>query len=240
MNYIMSDLHGKYDKFIKMLELIQFNDNDTLYILGDVVDRGEYPIKLVQYIMKSKNIKMCLGNHEDMMINSYYEGITKNNLDYALGYIHGINLYIKDFNITNWINNGGEITARQFIKLPLNEQKEIIDFFEKLPLFFEYKNYIFSHAGMDLNYLKDKKDIKWNDVKHFQTKDDFIWSRKNFFEFKGLSDKLIVFGHTPGLNRDFSIWMDPMYKDKICVDCGAAYGGKLGCFCLDNNKTYYV
>ena len=32
--YAMSDLHGCYDKYIKMLEKISFSDSDTLYILG--------------------------------------------------------------------------------------------------------------------------------------------------------------------------------------------------------------
>ena len=36
MIYAMSDLHGYYDKYTKMLEKITFSDDDTLYILGDV------------------------------------------------------------------------------------------------------------------------------------------------------------------------------------------------------------
>lgn len=36
--YVMSDIHGCYDEFIKMLELISFSDKDELYILGDVID----------------------------------------------------------------------------------------------------------------------------------------------------------------------------------------------------------
>ena len=48
MIYAMCDLHGCYDKYVKMLEKIQFGENDTLYILGDVVDRGEGGIKILQ------------------------------------------------------------------------------------------------------------------------------------------------------------------------------------------------
>ena len=36
--YVMSDLHGCYEEFIKMLELIDFSDKDELYILGDVIE----------------------------------------------------------------------------------------------------------------------------------------------------------------------------------------------------------
>ena len=36
----MSDIHGQFDALMKMLEKIQFSDEDELYILGDVIDRG--------------------------------------------------------------------------------------------------------------------------------------------------------------------------------------------------------
>ena len=47
MIYAMSDLHGCYDKYIKMPEKINFGDDDTLYILGDIVDRGPDGIKIL-------------------------------------------------------------------------------------------------------------------------------------------------------------------------------------------------
>ena len=38
--YVMSDFHGRHDLFLRMLEKISFCEEDTLYILGDVADRG--------------------------------------------------------------------------------------------------------------------------------------------------------------------------------------------------------
>ena len=72
MHYVMSDIHGCYEEFIEMLELINFKNEDDLYILGDILDRGENPIKILQYIKNKSNIHMLLGNHEDMIL-SYYE-----------------------------------------------------------------------------------------------------------------------------------------------------------------------
>ena len=51
MTYTISDIHGEYDQFMTILEKIHFSDSDTLYVLGDVVDRGEHPIKVLQYMM---------------------------------------------------------------------------------------------------------------------------------------------------------------------------------------------
>ena len=64
MTYVMSDLHGCYDQYIKMLKKIQFSKNDELYILGDVIDRGKEPIKILLDMAGRDNVYPILGNHE--------------------------------------------------------------------------------------------------------------------------------------------------------------------------------
>lgn len=49
--YVISDIHGEYEKFMELLEEIELEENDTLYVLGDVLDRGEHPIKTVLKLM---------------------------------------------------------------------------------------------------------------------------------------------------------------------------------------------
>lgn len=65
MTYIISDIHGNYDKFHKLLYKIKFSDADTLYINGDIIDRGPNPIKLLLEVMQSQNMIFILGNHEE-------------------------------------------------------------------------------------------------------------------------------------------------------------------------------
>ena len=69
MNYVISDIHGYYDQFIELLELIQLNDDDTLYVLGDVVDRGPNPIKTLLKLMEMPNAVCIVGNHELMALD---------------------------------------------------------------------------------------------------------------------------------------------------------------------------
>ena len=38
--YAISDLHGQYKMFLKFLEKVEFSDKDSLYMLGDAIDRG--------------------------------------------------------------------------------------------------------------------------------------------------------------------------------------------------------
>ena len=68
MHYVMSDLHGCYQEYREALEKINFNEQDTLYVLGDVVDRGPEPIKLLQNMMLRPNVLPIIGNHEYMAL----------------------------------------------------------------------------------------------------------------------------------------------------------------------------
>ena len=52
MIYAMSDIHGQYDRFQNLLHQLNLQKEDKLYILGDVVDRGPHPMKILQYMMK--------------------------------------------------------------------------------------------------------------------------------------------------------------------------------------------
>ena len=70
MTYCISDIHGEILKWKDMLELIQFSDEDTLYVLGDVIDRNPHGIEILREIMQRSNIHMIVGNHEDMMLKT--------------------------------------------------------------------------------------------------------------------------------------------------------------------------
>ena len=56
MHYVIADIHGCYDLYLKMLEKIGFSDNDTLYFLGDAIDRGPDGIKVLLDMMARKTL----------------------------------------------------------------------------------------------------------------------------------------------------------------------------------------
>ena len=68
--YVVSDLHGQFDIFMRLLEKAHFSPDDKLYMLGDAIDRGPDGIKILQYVMNSENMEFLLGNHELMMLTS--------------------------------------------------------------------------------------------------------------------------------------------------------------------------
>lgn len=56
MIYVMSDIHGMYEKYEKMLKQIDLSEKDTLYVLGDIVDRGSGSMKVLQDMMRRANV----------------------------------------------------------------------------------------------------------------------------------------------------------------------------------------
>lgn len=70
-HYVLSDVHGCAKRFHAMLQRISFSEEDTLYILGDIVDRGPEPIRLLDEIRRTPNMVMLLGNHEHMCLRYF-------------------------------------------------------------------------------------------------------------------------------------------------------------------------
>lgn len=59
MIYVISDIHGDYPSFYKMLLKINFSSSDSLCILGDVVDKGSDNLYLLEFMrrMKARSMK---------------------------------------------------------------------------------------------------------------------------------------------------------------------------------------
>lgn len=39
--YCVSDIHGEYEAYLRLLKKLNFSMQDTLYVIGDMVDRGQ-------------------------------------------------------------------------------------------------------------------------------------------------------------------------------------------------------
>ena len=82
--YVISDIHGQYKMFLDLLDKIKLKDTDTLYILGDILDRGPHPIKALIKIMEMPNAICIAGNPEYMALQCLpflMEEITEMSID---------------------------------------------------------------------------------------------------------------------------------------------------------------
>ena len=232
MIYVMSDLHGCYDKYMQMLEKIKFNNDDTLYILGDIIDRGDNGIKILLDIMKRSNVIPLLGNHEYMAYNvlkKFNVEITSENYDKQLD-SESLQMF------ENWMFNGGITTCQAFSKLDKETRDDILEYIEDFGLYEEIKvncrTFVLVHGG--LVGFEENKPLDEYSIH------DIIWGRCDYARTY-YSDKYLITGHTP-TNLIEPESKGRIYKrnNHIAIDCGAVYGNNLGCICLDNLQEFYV
>lgn len=234
MIYVMADIHGMYQKYKKMLEIIHFSDQDVLYVLGDVVDRGPQPMKVLLDMMYRPNAIALIGNHDYMalsLLSFFNDELREENLrefEREKGYLWG-----------DWILNGGDTTCTEFQNLSVEDKTAVLEYLgEFLP--FEIvtcnqKRFILVHAGLQ-NYHKDKKLEDY-------TLEELIFDRPTNDSITFADDHTyLIVGHTPTLS--FKKEAKILHRGQtIYIDCGACYekeGGKLACICLDTMEEFYV
>ena len=133
--------------FMKLLDKIKLKDTDTLYILGDVLDRGPHQIKTLRKLMEMPNAICLVGNHELMALEC---------LGFLMKEITDMSIEELDEemfdNLVTWQYNGSSTTIAEFKELNSNLQQDVIDFIRDFLVYEEItvneKDYLLVHAGL--------------------------------------------------------------------------------------------
>ncbi len=233
MTYAISDLHGRYDLYLEMLDKISFSENDTLYVLGDCIDRGEDGLKILFHMMKHKNIIPICGNHEfmafDVLAHIFKNRLTKENFMESV--LKKYKILYKD-----WMRNGGESTLEDFLELDDGEREKLLEYFCEFTAYEEISvngnDFVLVHGGFP--FYSPDMDLEYYDLY------DVVWERTDYFR-RYFADKYLVTGHTPTMFIDAENTGE-IYRGfgHIAIDCGAVYGYGLGCIRLDDFEEFYV
>ncbi len=229
MIYVISDLHGyPIEQFFELLKKAEFSDDDTLYILGDIVDRGEDGVKYLQWSLNQPNVTLLLGNHEKMMRDCDFL------FDPDALYIMRDMTRGQKFDLSLWMENGAEPTLECLFALSQEERTEIGLYLSTLPLYkiinVNGKEFLLVHSGLG-NFRSDKP------LEDYKT-DELVWERPAFTD-RYFEDITTVFGHTP------SWYYGNEYEGKIIInetwidiDAGAASGFDPVLLRLDDMKQF--
>ena len=232
MIYVMSDLHGQYSKFRRMLEKISFSDRDELYVLGDVVDRGPESAELLMDMSMRANVFPLLGNHDmtaAILLKKLCVEITEENHD---THLPAELLKI----IAMWQSDGGQATLDSFRKLPPDDREFLVSYLEEFTpyelLEVEGRKFLLVHGGIPY----DKRTLPLD--KHPVSA--LVTERPDYSK-QYYPNIYLVTGHTPTIHLGEK-YAGRIYRanDHIAIDCGAGFGMPLGCLCLNDFREFYV
>ena len=71
--WVIGDVHGFADTLVNLLDSLNLGSRDRVVLLGDLIDRGPKSCEVIQIAREDPQIFSILGNHEDMMLNSFDE-----------------------------------------------------------------------------------------------------------------------------------------------------------------------
>lgn len=201
--YFISDIHGNYKEMMALLNNAKVNfKHDLLIVGGDMIDRGKHSgrvIKKIKELQKKypQNIIVLCGNHEEMAI-WHIEGKTD-----------------------MWFRYGGTEAKKSFKRtFDEIEMKEYFEWLKKLPLIYIDEEYIFSHAGIEIEEKieNQKRSCLWLEYNDFYSVD------KETLEYY-TNGKKVIHGHTP---------KNKVTNDGIRVSCD------LGASVFENGKLALV
>lgn len=68
-DFVVGDLHGQYNKFLKLLEVIKFDrTKDRMFSVGDLIDRGTQCDEVLKLLWEPWFFP-CQGNHDLMLVD---------------------------------------------------------------------------------------------------------------------------------------------------------------------------
>ncbi len=230
--YVVSDIHGEYDKFLALLDKIKLKPTDTLYVLGDVLDRGPHPIQTLIKLMTMPNAICIVGNHELMALECL-EFLQQEITDASIEKLDREMLE----NLNTWQYNGAQTTIEEFRKLDRDMRQEVLDYIKEFLVYEELtvgeKDYILVHAG--LGNFSPEKDLE--DYSLYE----LVWKRADY-EVTYFEETYVVTGHTPTQTIEQNPRPGFIFRknNHIAIDCGAHYpGGRLAAICLDTGEEFY-
>ena len=215
MVYCTADIHGEFERFRRLLELICFSEEDTLYVLGDVIDRGPDGVKILEFIRERGNIILLMGNHERMCVDA----LGKDSLPRARRL---------------WEQNGGWPTHMDLEEHPGRDT--LLAYLSDLPLFLDIEvegrafRLVHGFPG------ETEDDMLWGRPEAGMTRQPLPGKTVivghtpvQYLQYlTGKKDVVPLIWHGPGI---------------LDIDCGCGHddpGRMLACLRLDDMKEFYV
>ncbi|MEM6521212.1 MAG: metallophosphoesterase, partial [Cyanobacteria bacterium P01_C01_bin.70] len=159
--------HGHYIGLRHLLDKIAPTQDDQIYFVGDLIDRGPQSAKVVSYV-REQGFACVLGNHEQLLLDAFAKNCDSSQTLQA------------------WLYSGGQSTLASYDK-DVELLSEHMEWLRTLPIYLDLDDIWLVHAGLDPALAIDQQTAEeccW-------VRDVFHSAPQPYF-----SDKLIITGHT--------------------------------------------
>jgi serine/threonine protein phosphatase 1 len=174
----IGDIHGCHIAFDTLLEHLSIRPNDTVVVLGDVIDRGPGTRQVIDRLLELRQqcrLVFLMGNHEEMFLGS---------------------LAVEDVR-ESWLGFGGRETLQSYGERA-EDTGELpaahIEFLRSGLDYFETETTIFVHAGLEPGRPLRKQTSTW-----------LRWAKLTKQERPLASGQRVICGHSA--QKDGRVWV---------------------------------
>jgi serine/threonine protein phosphatase 1 len=201
--FVIGDIHGCYKTLMALLAEVSPDPvRDALVFLGDYIDRGPDSQKVIAELLQLQH----------KFTN--FVALKGNHEQMFLDFLDGRD---QDF----YLMMGGGPTLKSyglkkewFPECKNGIPQDHLIFINELFTYWEDGDYIFTHAGLQPGIHVSQQAPEW-----------LLWARNSFVDSDYDFGKRVIFGHTPFTTPRIE-------SNKIGIDTGAVYGGRLTCIIL--------
>ncbi len=210
--FVVGDIHGCHQSLLMLLDRIKPDfEEDCLLFLGDYIDRGTGSMQVVEEILRLRKEM----RHVITLMGNHEQML----LNYLAGRDKGMFLEVGGIPTLEsyGVNSPYDIGEAQE-RIPRKHQL----FFNELLTSWESESHIFVHAGLQPGVHLSQQSRQW-----------LLWGRERYLSSQPDFGKPVVSGHTP--------FREPLVEEnRIIIDTGAVYGGKLTCLILPDMEFVQV
>ncbi|MGM9970231.1 MAG: metallophosphoesterase [Anaeroplasma sp.] len=227
----VSDIHGDIDTLKEGLGKVNFNENDYLFIIGDIYEKGDFRKNLetlrfvINLAKNNSNVFPMAGNCDEVFRFILPKTEKENFLYYAVEKKHSI---INDIAAEMNYELSYDMDVDDFISKLQLEYSELYDFMDSLDdIIFINDKLVLVHGGID--------DI--NNIPEYSLS---LLKYDNFYNLSKRQDNITIVGHYPTRNyRSDVSCVNPIFdltKNVISIDGGnhIVKGGQLNFVTLES------
>jgi hypothetical protein len=268
LHFVIGDVHGCFNELLLLEKKVQQVAAKAkrpwkIVSVGDLLDRGPFSKQVVQHFLSGEQKgthKAVMGNHEasfvQYMKENHFKWFKKNHLKisnyiYSTDEQYQFSRWKKGFTRNEyptlikgfWLAYGGVETLESYELDPQkpnfkNLPPEHIHYLSQLPMFYETKKFIVTHAlPRKSDFIKVRKHLNKKSLITLEIKkscNDLIWNRERDGVHQ-IGGKLLISGHTP-----FKTPRRLTSANVVQIDTHCYGGGQLTAYCPELDRYFSV